>query len=270
MAKNEVVKRETGDGVAVPNINALAAGLRRTRAEMPATGGRGYLKFGKDGMWTLGKNGDALNGETVILNTNSLKYGYVCWTNYDEKERRKNEKLGEEMELATRGGVDLNELEDLGWDWKPQQAIDGKFVGADQKEFSYVTSSNGGLDLMGEIIDKVMARIDEGEDVYLFPVIQLNDDWYEHSRYGKIYTPIMEVVNWADISGNFETDAEGEEEEADEKPDPKPKKSKKKKVPEPEPEPKPEPEDEDEQEDEQEDETEEEAEDEPPRRRRRR
>lgn len=261
MAKNEVAKRETGGGVAVPNIGALAAGLRRTRAEMPATGGRGYLKFGNDGMWTLGKNGDALNGETVILNTNSLKYGYVCWTDYDAKEKRKNEKLGEEMELATRGGVDPNELEDLGWDWKPQQSIDGKFVGADQKEFSYVTSSNGGLDLMGEIIDKVMARIDDGEDVFLFPVIELGDDWYEHSRYGKTYVPIMEVVNWADISGNFETDAE-EEEEAEE-PAPKPKKPKKKK-----PEPEPEPEEEEEAEAEEPDE--EEADEEPPRRRRRR
>lgn len=192
-----------GTSVAVPGLAGLAGGLRRTKAAMPSFGGKGYLSFGKDGKWSFGKN-TAVDGERVVLNITTLKSGYVCWTNYDPKERRKNEKLGEEMRLTTMGGVDPSTLPDLGWEWKQQQSVEGRFLDGDREEFNYTASSLGGLEAMTTVIDAILGRIEDGEQVYLFPVVVLSSDWYEHRQYGKTYKPVLEIEAWADVDGVIE------------------------------------------------------------------
>jgi len=256
---------------AVPDLAGLASGLRQTRRKLP-TGGKPYLKFGKDGFWSLGRDGDSFADERAILNPTTLKSGFVCWTDYDKetlKRKKKNDKLGDEMELVSRGGVSYDDLPDVGeWEWKVQMSIEGRMLDGDQKDFVYTSSSTGGLDLFGEIIDAIDARLEDGEDVYIFPVVELQGDWYIHSTWGKIFKPQIEIVGWADVEGLIEG-AEGEEQ--DDEPAPKKPKKPKRKKPEPEPEPEDEPEDEDEDKDEPEEEPEDEPEDEePPRRRRRR
>lgn len=195
-------------------LAAIAAGLKRTRKSMPSFGGKQFLKFGKDGQWTIGKGGsDALNGRHVLFNMSSLKAGYVCWTDYDKKEKKKNTKLGEEMALAAMGGIDPSKLPDTGWEWKQQQGIEGRFMDKDKKEFSYTTSSLGGLEAMDGVLDVVMARIElEGEERFINPVIELADDWYDHTDWGKTYKPVLLVVGWADEDGVTEGADEGDEE----------------------------------------------------------
>jgi hypothetical protein len=210
---NAVAKKEN----AVPGLAGLAGGLKRVKNSLPSFGGKQYMSFGKDGNWTLGKRGDARNGTRALLNITSLKSGYVCWTDYPAKDKKKNEKMGEEMKLATLGGVDPSELADLGWEWKQQMLIEGRFLDGDQPEFSYNTSSNGGLEAMDVILDAVTARLESGEDVYLFPIVEMNNDWYDHAQWGKTYKPILEIVAWADVDGAYE----GEDEVEEEKPAPK-------------------------------------------------
>lgn len=271
-----MTKKSTGTAVgsvkadALPDLAGLAKGLRHTRQRMPSTGGKPYLKFGKDGSWELGKNGDSFTDELAVLNPTTLKSGFVCWTDYDKdtlKKKKKNEKLGDEMELITRGGVSYDDLPDTGWDWKTQMSVEGRMLHGDQKDFTYTTSSMGGLDFFGLVLDAVDERIEDGEGVFLFPVVRLGSDWYDHATWGKTYKPEVEIVSWADVNGELETDieeSEPEEEEPEEEPV-KPKRRKTAKKPEPEPEPEKEPEEDTDPEPEDEPE-----EEEPPRRRRRR
>ena len=191
-------------GMPAPDLGALTKGLKRTKATMPSFGGKPYAKFGKDGEWTIGKGGDAANGERVLLNIHSLKSGFVCWTNYDAKERRKNEKLGEVMVSALQGSVDPSTLEDHGWEWKPQQQIEGREMTGDRRDFIYVTSSMGGLEALDGVLDAVLERVEEGEAAYVYPVVELQDDWYEHPQWGKTYKPVLAIVGWADMDGNYE------------------------------------------------------------------
>lgn len=273
MTKSKAVAKAKTTAMGMPNLAGMAKGLKQTRQAMPSFGGKPYMKFGKDGEWSCGQGGDAVNGELVILNTSSLKGGYVCWTDHDKK---KNEKLGEEMQLVSMGLIDPEELPDMGWPWKAQQSVEGRFLEGDQEEFSYNTSSGGGLEAMAGVIDAIMARIEDGEEVFLFPVVRLEDDNYEHKQWGKTYKPILEIVGWADVEGNLEDDDVLEEEPEQIEPPKKKAKKKPAKKTKTKPEPEPEPE-EDEDEDEEVDEPEEEEEDEdepeaeePPRRRRRR
>lgn len=198
----------TQEVATIPSLGALASGLKRTRNSLPSFGGKAFLKFGKDGVWSTGKAGDSLNGDRLLLNTASIKAGYVCWTNYPASEKKKNEKLGEEMKAASMGSVDPLELPDTGWDWKQQLHIEGRFLDGDKQEVQYTTSSLGGVEALDHIIEEITESIDAGEEIYLFPIVELKNDWYEHTQWGKTYKPIIEIVGWADINGNPEPDDE--------------------------------------------------------------
>lgn len=262
---------------AVPDLASMAKGLRKTKQQVPRGGGKPYLKFGKDGAWNLGRDGDAFVDELAVLNPLTLKSGFVCWTDYDKEElkkKKKNEKLGDEMELISRGGVDYDSLPDTGWDWKQQLSIEGRMLHGDQKDFVYTASSQGAMDAFGEIIDEIDTRIEEGEEVYLFPVTQLGSTWYMHPTWGKTYKPVVEILGWADVNGETENDIEAKttehEDETEEAPEEKePPKRQRRAAKAKEPEPEPEDEGEDDSADEQEEAEQPPAEG-PPRRRRRR
>jgi hypothetical protein len=38
----------------------------------------------------------------------------------------------------------------------------------------------------------------------IFPIVRIGNDSYQHSSYGKTYTPVMEIVGWADMNGHEE------------------------------------------------------------------
>lgn len=189
----------------VPGLAGLAAGLRRTKQTMPSFGGKPYLTFGKDGGWTLGTDKRTThNGRSIIVNITTLKSGFICWTNYPAAEKRKNEKLGEEMRQITAEPIDITKLPDLGWEWKQQQYFEARFTDGDREELSFSTSSMGGLEAMDGLMTEIMDRVESGEDVYLFPVVLIENDFYDHRQYGKTYKPIFEIIGWADADGVFE------------------------------------------------------------------
>lgn len=250
---------------AVTGLAGIAKGLKRTRRRSPAGGGAvEYLRMSKSGKWTSGKAKTPRGDDTAIFNIASLQAGYSCWTDYPASEKKKNKLVAEKMKLSVEGEINMDDLPDVGeWDWKFQQAISGTFID-DKKPFSYSTTSQGGLDALDVVLEAIDARIDDGEEVFLFPMVQFDHDTYDHDSWGETFVPIFEVVGWADMDGVPE---DAVEEEAE----PEPKKvTKKKAVKKPEPEPEPEEEEEEpEQDEEPEEEAEEEPEEAPVRRRRR-
>ena len=193
----------------------------------------------KSGKWTSGKAKTPRGDATAIFNIASLQAGYSCWTDYKDK---KNKLVAEKMKLAVEGEIDMDDLPDVGeWEWKFQQAISGTFID-DKKPFSYSTTSQGGLSALDTVLEAIDARIDDGEEVFLFPMVQFDHDTYDHDSWGETFVPIFEIVGWADMDGVPEGGAEEEEE-----PDPEPKKVTKKKATKKKPEPEPEEEEEEEQ-----------------------
>ncbi len=185
-------------------IAGLAAGLRRTRQGLPSFGGKGFLKFGNDGNWEVGKERTNVNEDVLIVNVTSIKSGYVCWTDHPKEARKKNEKLGEEMTLITMPPIDPSNLPDLGWEWRQQMSFEARFRDGDQEECSFTTSSGGGLEAMDTVLDAIGERLDAGEVDFIYPVVQLDNDWYDHKTYGKTYKPILSIIGWADVNGEMD------------------------------------------------------------------
>ena len=202
-----------------PNAGAMAvyqtlrAGVAQTRASMPVmSGGTPFLRLLRDGKWAMGaEDSEIVDGTEAIINPLSIQHGYSCWTDRGPKEG-KNEKLGEEMWKITQPKPMANTLAEMVdprtqavCKWKDQMSfelklLDGKYKG---EQAQYSATSVGGLRLADTILKELENQLDTGS-MHIFPIVRISSDSYQHSSYGKTYTPVMEIVGWADMNGDEE------------------------------------------------------------------
>jgi hypothetical protein len=202
-----------------PNAAALAiyqtlrAGVAQTRASMPVmSGGTPFLRLLRDGKWAMGaEDSEIVDGTEAIINPLSIQHGYSCWTDRGPKEG-KNEKLGEEMWKITQPKPMANTLDEMTdprthapCKWKDQMSFELKLLDGKYKDEQtvYSATSVGGLRLVDTLMKALENQLDTGS-MYIFPIVRIGSDSYQHSSYGKTYTPVMEVVGWADMNGNEE------------------------------------------------------------------
>lgn len=207
------VQKATANAMAM--FQTLRAGVAQTRASMPVmAGGTPYLRLLRDGKWAMGAEDSPIaDGTEAIINPLSIQHGYSCWTDRGPKEG-KNEKLGEEMWKITQVKKGVHELPAMTdprtqshCTWKDQMSfelkmIDGKYVG---QQAMFSATSVGGLRLISEVLAALEAKLDTGS-MFIFPVVRISSDSYQHNSYGKTYTPVMEIVGWADMDGKEEGD----------------------------------------------------------------
>lgn len=207
------------------NAAALAAfgnlrlGVSQARASMPASvGGTPFLRLLRDGQWAMGAQDTQIAmGTEAIINPLSLQHGYSCWTNRGPKEG-KNELLGDEMWKITQPKPAAHTLPEQidprtqqPCVWKDQMSFELKFLDGSEKgqQALYKQTSVGGMRLMAEIMDALEQRLGGGT-AYVFPIVRMGVDSYQHASYGKTYVPQMEIVGWANLNGDEEEDAAGD------------------------------------------------------------
>lgn len=214
---NEVAKANSAAGSLAINVDQLRAGLSNVRETMKETGGTPFLRLQKDGSWVFGSDDADIAPKTeAVINPMSIKHGFSCWTDRKAGEG-KNELLGEVMVSAQQAKPMPHELdkktdEKTGreCDWRDQNAIDLRLIGGKHNgtQVVFKTTAVGGIRVIRALLDAVIDRVSEGEATYLCPIVELASDSYKHSTYGKIFTPVMEIVGWADVNGNEAPDAE--------------------------------------------------------------
>lgn len=192
---------------------SLGVGAPQTPKSPPAAAnGEAYLRLLPDGKWAMGAEDSPIAiGTEAIINPLSIQHGYSCWTDRGPNEG-KNEKLGEEMCKITQVKKGVHELPAMtdprtqaNCTWKDQMSfelkmIDGKYAG---QQAMYSATSVGGLRLIGEVLAALEAKFSTGS-MFIIPIVRISSDSYQHSSYRKTYTPVMEIVGWADITGAME------------------------------------------------------------------
>jgi len=183
-------------------IEKLRSGIAQSRASTIIVGGKAFLILQKqDGQWVYGQNREEVQqGSSWAINPLSFRHGWVCWAGDRAK---KAGLLGEvwapvhEPKPAKPAPIDDDEFQEArAFDAK---CLDGEDAGL---EVQHKINSAGGLERIDKLLGELQVQL--GQDpLHPCPVVQLDSDWYTHSRYGKIYKPIYEVVDWATMDGQL-------------------------------------------------------------------
>lgn len=200
---NEVMKfGSTGTGLM--NRDDLTKSLNNMATAAPRVGGEyQFLKMDKgNGDWVYGQEETVVEDEALwAVNPNSLEYGYIAWPPESASDR---EPEGEVMVPITRPLPDVANLrtkhpggETTGAGWQYQQSVVIVCInGEDEGTIcQYKQSSAGSQKLFKALTDAVAGQLAEGSDA-IVPIVRLKSDSYKHKKWGRIFNPIWEIVEW--------------------------------------------------------------------------
>lgn len=179
----------------LPAVTSLSTALRNIEVDVgPA--GTAILKMDKTGHWVFGADQtEAEEGSKWAVNPFSFVHGFIAWGD--------GEVLGEKMVSVSQP---LPELEPAppqskkGWETQvgmSLKCISGEDAGLEAR---YSTTSVGGKRAVQTLAAAIAAQVEKDQSKPV-PVVQLKKEHYQHKSYGRIYTPVFEIVEWVGMEG---------------------------------------------------------------------
>ena len=191
--------------VNLPSVTTLSTALRALEQDVPAAG-VAILKMDKTGHWVFGADQTEVEDDaTWAINPFSFVHGFIAWGD--------GEVLGEKMVSVSSP---LPELEvappGAKRGWETQVGMSLKCLSGEDKglEARFSTTSVGGKRAVQALAVAIANQVDKDQTKPV-PVIILGKEHYQHKSYGKIWTPIFDIKEWASMDGSV---AEAEAEEA--------------------------------------------------------
>jgi hypothetical protein len=191
-------------GSNLPSVASLSSALRALEADNSSTGAA-ILKMDRTGHWVFGAGENEVESDaTWAVNPFSFVHGFIAWG--------EGEVLGEKMVGITQP---LPELEaapsGAKRGWETQVGMSLKCLSGDDKglEVRYSTTSIGGKRAVQTLAVAIATQVDVDQDAPV-PVIILKKEFYLHKAYGKIFTPLFDVVEWIGLGGDAKDATEEE------------------------------------------------------------
>ena len=191
--------------VNLPSVTTLSTALRALEQDVPAAG-VAILKMDKTGHWVFGADQTEVEDDaTWAINPFSFVHGFIAWGD--------GEVLGEKMVSVSSP---LPELEvappNAKRGWETQVGMSLKCLSGEDKglEARFSTTSVGGKRAVQALAVAIATQVDANQAKPV-PVITLGKEHYQHKSYGRIFTPIFDIKEWASMDGSV---AEAEAEEA--------------------------------------------------------
>ena len=176
---------------ALANVNTAAI-IGRTGLPMM------LFKREGSGTWGFGqKRTIPEEGSRWAVNPLTFKYGYICFGD-------NNKVADERLVPVTQPKPVITELPDTGFDWQEEWAVNMKCLsGADAgAEVIFKANTDGGIKAIVIMLDLVRDRLNGGQyDGKIVPIVLLEKDSYLHKQYGKIWTPVLNTVDWMSLDG---------------------------------------------------------------------
>ena len=181
-------------GANLPSAQSLSQALRSIDTEVSSP--MVILRMDKTGHWVFGADSTEVDKDTMwAINPYSFVHGYIAWG--------VGTVLGEKIAPI---GDPLPELEpcpagsELGWQKLVGMSL--KCVSGEDKglEARYSVTSVGGKRAVHELAMKVADQVDTSEK--FVPVAKLGSSHYPHQKYGRVYVPVFDIVEWISIDGD--------------------------------------------------------------------
>jgi hypothetical protein len=190
-------------GGALTSLAALSAALASVdtstvagRSSMPMI----QLKQDDNGTytWVIGQKRNIVDPDSLwAMNVASFKRGYICFND-------NNKVVGERLVSIAQPMPDVTKLPDHGFEWQEQWAVNLKCVsGIDAgTEGVYKPTTVGGIQAVTGSIEAVRDRLNSGQHGgKVSPIVRLEKDSYQHGEHGRVWTPVLTIVDWMALDG---------------------------------------------------------------------
>lgn len=193
----------------VMDTTTLADALQQSQVqETSANAGVSFLRMDfETGEWTLGRDGDDVTGDEVLVNTPSIKHGWVLWSGGSPKKVFVPFTAPLPPEIPPVGDDYPSEARSF----EGAMTDDGEMVGFD-------TNSYGGRKGVDILLGQIKAHAAEGS-TFLYPRVKLSSESYQNKKRGGklVYNPVFEIVAWCNEDNETETAAPAVEDKTEEK-----------------------------------------------------
>lgn len=189
----------------LPPVTSLSTALRALEAEAgPA--GVVILKMDKTGHWVFGADQTEVEADaTWAINPFSFIHGFIAWGD--------GEVLGEKMVSVSQPLPEMDAAPaGAKRGWETQVGMSLKCLSGEDKDMEarFSSTSVGGKRAVQTLAVAIANQV-EADQSKPVPVVRLKKDHYSHKSYGKIYTPVFEIVEWVGMDGEAAPEAEVEE-----------------------------------------------------------
>ena len=178
----------------LPTAASLAESLRKLDTD--AGVGSVILKMDKTGHWVYGADQTEIDKDgRWAVNPLSFVHGYIAWG--------EGEVLAEKMVPVTEEPPELDVPPPgakRGWEQQVGMSVkclDGEDAGTEAR---YTVTSVGGKRALHQLFTKVADQLDKDQETPV-AVVKLGSEYYQHKSYGRVYTPVFDVIEWISLDG---------------------------------------------------------------------
>ena len=190
------------DQAGLPAVTTLSTALRQLDTVAPMSSA--ILKMDRTGHWVFGADQtEAEDDARWAVNPFSFVHGFIAWGD--------GEVLAEKMAPVTQPLPELDAAPPQAKKgWESQVGMSLKCIGGEDEglECRYTTTSVGGKRAVQALAVAIAAQVEKAPTKPV-PIVRLGKDHYQHKSYGRIYTPVFEVLEWVSMDGS-EVEAEPE------------------------------------------------------------
>lgn len=192
---------------AIGALKSLKQGIANVQQTLVRSSANPFLRMQKDGVWVYGQEDIQVeNGSLWAANPMSLQHGWTAWKKAKGQEKIDNSggPVGEAM-VALSAPLPPKETladhMDVNAPWEYQTSIEFLCLNGTDKgeQVVYKASSKGGINAMDDLIKAIGLQLDADETKPV-PVVKFAFDTYNHKEYGKTYVPVLEVVDWIELT----------------------------------------------------------------------
>lgn len=207
---NAIVQRANAS-TALAALSSLKAGISNVQQTMVRKSSDPFLRMLKDGEWVYGQEDiEVETGSLWAANPLSIEHGWTAWDR-SPKADNSNGPLGEVMVPQSAPLPNKAELKDVGTDWEYQTSIVFQCLNGTDKgeQVKYKASSVGASKAMDELVKAISRQLDADETKPV-PVVKFANSTYSHKQYGKVYEPVLDIVDWLPLTDEMPEVAEPE------------------------------------------------------------
>ena len=183
-------------GANLPSVKSLSSALRSIESSASATG-MAILKMDKTGHWVFGADQTEAEDDSLwAINPFSFVHGYIAWGD--------GEVLGEKMVSVADPLPELDPAPGgakRGWEMQIGMTLactNGEDEGLQAR---YSVTSVGGKRAVQALAVAIAEQVDKDQTKPV-PVVRLKKEHYQHKSYGRIFTPVFDLVKWVSMDAN--------------------------------------------------------------------